>query len=127
MEKILVAEDSLALANLLEFVLGNAGFEVSLHHTGVSACDAAAAEEFDLILLDQQMPKMTGLEVIKSIRADGPNISKPVFLCTAKTHELNLADLQEEFEITEVFHKPFSPKDLVGRLKSACDPGHVVA
>lgn len=117
MERILVAEDSFALANLLEFVLGNAGYEVSIHRTGASACEAASNEPFDVLLLDQQMPEMTGIEVLESIRKSGPNQTSPVFLCTAKTHELDLENLQEELSITEVFHKPFSPKDLLNRVR----------
>lgn len=122
MEKILVAEDSFALANLLEFVLKNAGFEVNVNRSGDAACKAAMAEEFDLLLLDQQMPGMLGTEVLETIRRAGPNQSKPAFLCTAKTHELDLEDLREMLQVTDVFHKPFSPKDLVARLKTELQP-----
>lgn len=118
MERVLVAEDSMALANLLEFVLGNAGFEVTVHRSGLAARDAAANEQFDAILLDQQMPEMTGLEVIEQLRKSGPNMSTPIFLCTSKTHELDIASLQEELGITRVFHKPFSPLDLVSNLRT---------
>lgn len=117
--KILVAEDSHALANLLEFVLKNAGFETRLCRTGVAACEAACSEKFDLILLDQQMPKMTGTEVAEALRVKGPNLETPVFLCTAKTHELDLNYLRETLKVTDVFHKPFSPRDLVEALRLA--------
>ena len=116
--KILAAEDSFALANLLEFVLKNAGFDVSLHRNGAAASVAAQEQQYDLILLDQQMPKMTGVEVLQTIREQGPNIETPVFLCTAKTHELDLEYLRKNLNVTGVFHKPFSPKDLVEELKS---------
>lgn len=118
MENILVAEDSFALANLLEFVLSNAGFNVTVCRTGSLAWQAAQKEEFDVLLLDQQMPGMTGIEVLTHVREGSPNQDKPVFLCTAKTHELNLQVLHEQLGITGVFHKPFSPKDLVENLKS---------
>jgi CheY-like chemotaxis protein len=118
MERILVAEDSPALANLLEYILAHAGYQVSLCRNGTQASAVAAQEEFDLILLDQQMPGMTGLEVLQSIRTQGPNAEKPVFLCTAKTHELDLQQLAVSERITGIFHKPFSPKKLVESLKS---------
>jgi two-component system alkaline phosphatase synthesis response regulator PhoP len=117
-EKILVAEDSPALANLLEYILTHAGFEVTLFRDGLLAWDAASQEAFDIIMLDQQMPGMTGLQVLQKLRQSGPNTNTPVFLCTAKTHELDLHELEAAQQITGIFHKPFSPKKLVERLKA---------
>ncbi len=124
MDKILVAEDSFALANLLGFVLKNAGFDVDLHRTGASAAGAAATNKYDLILLDQQMPEMTGVEVVESLRKEGPNATTPVFLCTAKTHELDSEYIRGTLNVTDIFRKPFSPKDLVEQLKSTSPRGH---
>lgn len=122
MSNILVAEDSFALANLLEFVLTNAGFEVTICRTGGAARDAAASKNFDLISLDQQMPTMTGIEVLESVREGGPNVNTPVFLCTAKTHELDLDYLKDTLRIAGIFHKPFSPKELVAELTAVLNP-----
>lgn len=119
MPTILVAEDSFALSNLLGFVLKNAGLEVDLHLTGTAALEAGQQKKFDMILLDQQMPGMTGLEVAEELRGSGPNTETPLFLCTAKTHELDLDEIRARLDITEVFHKPFSPKYLVENLKRA--------
>ena len=117
MQKILVAEDSYALANLLEFVLQSAGFEVHVFPTGRTAYEAALGQKFDMILLDQQMPEMTGVEVAEALReGDSDNKETPIFLCTAKTHELDLESIKDQLQLTGVFHKPFSPKDLVDKL-----------
>lgn len=118
MSRILVAEDSFALANLLDFTLKNAGFEVSLHRTGADACAAAMSQRFDIILLDQQMPRMTGIEVIEHIRSGGPNLDTPTYLCTAKSHEIDREYVQGKLKVLTVFDKPFSPKDLVAALKT---------
>ncbi len=118
MHSVLVAEDSFALANLLEFVLKSSGFGVEVHRCGTSAYEAATARPFDLILLDQQMPGRTGIEVLESLRATGPNLLTPTFLCTAKCHELDLQYLQAALNLSGVFHKPFSPKDLVRTFQS---------
>lgn len=122
MSQILVAEDSFALANLLCFVLKNAGFEVDLHRNGQSAYEAVCRRNYDILLLDQQMPKMTGLEIIESIRSGGPNRETPVFLCTAKSHEINVEASPERLAISAIIHKPFSPKDLVYQLQNAVQP-----
>lgn len=123
--RILVAEDSFALANLLTFVLKNSGFDVDLHRNGQSAWEASQSQPYHLILLDQQIPFKSGLEVIEGLRAEGPNQQTPVFLCTAKSHELGVAELKERLSISEVFQKPFSPKDLVAQLKAYTRPALV--
>lgn len=122
MSQILVAEDSFALANLLCFILKNAGFEVDLHRTGQSAYEALCKRRYDIICLDQQMPQMTGLEIIESIRSSGPNCHTPVFLCTAKSHEICMGADRERLAISAIIHKPFSPKELVALLQNAAEP-----
>jgi DNA-binding response OmpR family regulator len=122
MKRILVAEDSFALANLLVYALKNAGFCVDLHRTGLAASEAAEQSKYDLILLDQQMPKMTGLQVVERMRAGGVNSETPVILCTAKSHELLAAELMERWSIADVIHKPFSPKELIHKLHSLMLP-----
>ncbi|MCA9128078.1 MAG: response regulator [Planctomycetales bacterium] len=119
MAKILVAEDSFALANLLGFVLKNAGLEVEIHNTGTAAAAACEKNRYDIILLDQQMPGMTGVEVAAHLRNRGPNGDTPLFLCTAKTHELDLEEIKSRFNVMEIFQKPFSPKFLVEQLRSS--------
>lgn len=122
MARILVAEDSFALANLLSFVLQNAGFDVDLHRAGDTALKASLAERYDLILLDQQMPHYSGLEIVESLRSQGPNMDTPVILCTAKTHELDMESHQARLRINNIFQKPFSPKSLVQYLTAAVQP-----
>lgn len=122
MHKILIAEDSFALANLLDFVLKNSGFEVEVHRTGAAASDAIQDRKFDLILLDQQMPRLSGIEVIEILRSSGPNQETPIFLCTAKSHELDHGYLERSLNVSGIFQKPFSPKDLVQELKSTLHP-----
>lgn len=119
MQRILVAEDSFALANLLDFVLKSAGYDVTIKRTGAAAQQAGHNSEFDVILLDQQMPMMTGVQVTESLRAEGPNQHTAIFLCTAKTHELDLDYIKNTLHVQDVFHKPFSPRDLIQDLKSA--------
>ena len=114
--RVLVAEDSFPLANLLEFVLKRSGFEVCIARRGDLAAFEADRSAFDIIILDQQMPGMTGVEVLRKIRAGGPNQLTPVYLCTAKSHELDLVALQAELDIAGVYSKPFSPRDLVDAL-----------
>ncbi len=125
MKKILIAEDSLALGNLLQFVLENAGYEVTLRRNGQAALEAANSSVFDLVILDHQMPKKTGVEVLHHMRETdpegqpGPNLNTPVFMCTAKSHELDSEQLIQDYRISGIIQKPFSPKALLQELEAA--------
>ena len=113
MARILVAEDSLALSNLLQFVLTQAGHEPTICRQGDKALEAAKKNQFDLLIFDQQMPRMTGLEVAEAVRKDSLNSSTPICLCTAKWHELDIETIKSELSISEILRKPFSPRDMV--------------
>lgn len=126
MTRILVAEDSFALANLLRFVLMNAGYDVDLQRTGSSALQAAQTNKYDLMILDQQMPHLTGLEVIAEVRRESNNSGTPVFLCTAKTHELDLEEIIGRLGVSRIIHKPFSPRELIELVTTATQPLHAV-
>lgn len=118
MTSVLIAEDSYSLANLLEFLLKRNGFDVCLARRGDKAAIEAQQQTFDIMVLDQQMPGLTGIEVLRSIRSGGPSQHATVYLCTAKSHELDLISLQVELDIAGVYNKPFSPRDLVETLLS---------
>lgn len=125
-KKILVAEDSYALANLLSFVLKNAGFEPEIFRTGKAALESALVHTYDVLLLDQQMPGLTGVEVVEAIREAGVASSTPVFLCTAKCHELDLEDMRQRLGVVDVLQKPFSPKELIATLRAATENSALV-
>lgn len=116
MPKVLIADDSFALANLLEFILKRNGFDVTVARRGDKAAEECSRERYDVIVLDQSLPGMAGLDVVRHMRSGGPNFETPVYMCTAKTYELDLSGLQSELQIEGVFHKPFSPREFVDAL-----------
>ena len=66
--KILVCEDNVALSGVICFNLVRAGFEVTSVGNGRLALDAWRRERFDLVLSDQQMPMMTGIQLCENLR-----------------------------------------------------------
>jgi len=110
---ILVAEDNAALASVVRFNLERAGFRVTVANDGRQAWDNLQHETFDLLLTDQQMPKMTGCELCQALRSVPDFAELPVILLTAKGMELELPRLRDELKITATFLKPFSPKEVV--------------
>ena len=66
--RLLLAEDDLPLAETLTALLTGAGYAVDCVHDGASAEALAAAEAFDLVILDLNLPQLDGLSVLRSMR-----------------------------------------------------------
>lgn len=111
--KALVVDDNIALARVTQFALTRAGFDARTAPNGRKALELAQAEAFDIIISDQQMPEMTGLELCRRLRATAQYEHIPIVLLTAKGLELELPALQKELEISAIFPKPFSPSEVV--------------
>ncbi len=68
MTRILIAEDDADLRLLLRLVLHRAGHQVSEARDGVEALEAISRETFDVVLLDNLMPRMSGIEVLEAVQ-----------------------------------------------------------
>ncbi len=111
MPKILVVEDNAVIANCLQFILANHGYEVEEAVNGLEAWNRVQNEQFDLIITDVKMPKMTGIEFCRQLRTLEAYQSTPVVIETGYAKEVDPAILRE-LGITEMISKPFKPKDL---------------
>jgi DNA-binding response OmpR family regulator len=111
--KALIVDDNVALARVTQFALTRAGFDARIAGNGRKALEQAQAETFDLVISDQQMPEMTGLELCRRLRATTEYEKTPIILLTAKGLELELPALQRELAISAIFPKPFSPSEVV--------------
>ena len=109
---VLVAEDNAALRRVIAFALKGCGFEATTAADGAEAWEIAKDQSFDLIVSDQQMPNMTGLELIEKLRSSATNAKTPVILLTAKGLELEAQTLRERYGVSAMLHKPFSPSQL---------------
>jgi DNA-binding response OmpR family regulator len=117
MTKILIAEDERDIRELITFTLKFAGYEVITTTNGEEAVQAALVENPDLILLDVRMPKMTGYEACKVIKAEAALAEVPVAFLSAKGQD---GEIQEGLEAgaVEYILKPFAPDDLTQRVQS---------
>lgn len=115
MTKILVVDDETAIATLLQYNLQQNGYEVTVASDGLSAYQKAKEQQFNAILLDLMLPEMDGLTVLKQLRQD--KVSTPIILVTAKGDELDRV-LGLELGADDYITKPFSPREVVARLKA---------
>ena len=113
--KILLVEDEPHLAKGLQFNLKREGYEVFLVDNGVSALDQLREKDFDLIILDLMLPKMSGLEVARTIRET--NIRFPILMLTAKSSKKD-KEVGLEAGADDYLTKPFFLPELNARLKS---------
>ncbi len=117
MPKILIAEDEPDIRELIAFTLRFAGFEVIATANGAEALEAAQKEVPDLIMMDVRMPKMTGYEACRAMKADPEIQHIPVVFLSAKGQE---SEIKEGLEAgaEEYFLKPFAPDQLIERVQS---------
>ena len=121
--KILVCEDNSALSAIVCFNLLRAGFQVTAVANGRLALDALEKGSFDLILTDQQMPMMTGIQLCEHVRQLPAHRRTPFILLTAKCMEIDVARLQQALGITKALPKPFSPSELINCIEEALVAG----
>lgn len=112
--KILIVEDEIGIANFLKQGLEEEGYDVLVANDGITACELAQNEKVNIILLDWIIPKMTGIEVCKTIRKT--DLKTPIIFLTAKD------TVQETIEglkagANDYIKKPFSFDELVERIK----------
>jgi CheY-like chemotaxis protein len=117
MAKILIAEDERDIRDLVAFTLRFAGHEVAVATNGEEAVQMAPRENPDLILMDVRMPKMTGYEACKVMKADPYLKDIPVVFLTARGQE---NEIQQGLEAgaEEYLLKPFAPDQLTSRVKA---------
>jgi DNA-binding response OmpR family regulator len=112
--KILIVEDEIGIANFLQQGLEEEGYEVVVANDGKKGLELAVSQKINIILLDWILPKMTGIEVCKSIRKT--DTTTPIIFLTAKD------TVQETIEglkagANDYIKKPFSFDELVERIK----------
>ena len=114
MQKILIIEDELEIAELEKDYLEINGFQVTLEYTGDSGLQRATTESFDLIILDLMLPGIDGFEICKEIRKS-QNI--PILMVSAKKDDIDkIRGLG--LGADDYMTKPFSPNELVARVKA---------
>ena len=115
-DKILIADDETDIALILKLQLEDAGYRTVRVRDGVEALEALAKEQFELLLLDIKMPRMDGLQVLKSVRAGYP--SMVVVMMTAHGSEEIAVQAMKEGAL-DYIAKPFSNDDMLKRVERA--------
>jgi DNA-binding response OmpR family regulator len=114
--KILVADDEPNIVVSLEYMMKREGYEVLVARDGQEALEAIRNARPQLVLLDANMPRMTGFEVCEAVRADAEVRDTRILMLTAKGRETDVArgfGAGADAYIT----KPFATRDLVAKVR----------
>ncbi len=116
MTKILIAEDERDIRDLITFTLRFAGYDVVAAANGEEAYERAMQEKPDLVLMDVRMPRMTGYEACKRMKAEETTKHIPVVFLSAKGQESEVNQGLDAGAV-EYILKPFSPDQLTDRVR----------
>ncbi len=122
MPRILIIEDEADLRELVAWHLTKEGFETASAASGeegltLAVREAEAGRPFSLVLLDWMLPKMSGIEVCKTLRQNAKTAALPVLMLTARGEETDIVRGLEA-GADDYVTKPFSPKVLVARAQA---------
>lgn len=122
MQSLLVVEDESDIAELLCRVFSKEGFQVGVAHDGLTALAALRRSPPDLVVLDWMLPEVSGIEVLKEMRARPETRMVPVILLTARREEIDRV-LGLELGADDYVTKPFSARELVLRIRGLLKRG----
>jgi two-component system response regulator RegX3 len=113
-ERILVADDEQAITDAVAYALRGEGFEVDSVADGEAAIEVARAGSYDVLVLDLMLPRLSGIEVCRRLRAES---DIPILMLTAKDAEVDRV-LGLEAGADDYVTKPFSMAELVSRVRA---------
>lgn len=119
--RILLVEDEKAIRDAVAAYLESAGYWVTPAADGQEALDAFSLHQFDLVILDLMLPKVSGEQVCRIIR-DTSDI--PIIMLTAKG-EIEDRIVGLELGADDYLVKPFSPRELVARVRALLRRAHI--
>lgn len=113
-QKVLVVDDETAILELVAYNLTREGFDVIQEVSGQKAPERVKQESPDLIILDVMLPGMSGFDVCRAIRK---TTDVPIIMLTARKDEVDRV-LGLELGADDYVTKPFSPRELIARVKA---------
>jgi len=114
-KKILVADDESHILHVVSLKLRNAGFNVVTACDGQEALELAQQELPDLMIVDYQMPQLSGLELCQRLKQNPATSRIPALLLTARGYDLDV-DVAQSSGIVRILSKPFSPRQLLATV-----------
>src|SRR5215510_13601768 len=117
MQRVLIVDDDPDIQRLVSYNLSEAGFEVTAAASGRKALESVQKQPPDLVILDLMLPDIDGMEVCRTLRQREGSRRIPIVMLTARGEEIDRV-IGFELGADDYVSKPFSPRELVLRVKS---------
>lgn len=115
MNRILIVEDEVPIAQLIEMSLARAGYQCEAVNDGCAAADKIEQNDYDLVLLDIMLPQLSGMEVLRRLRRES---DLPVIMLTARDSVIDkVSGLDSGAD--DYITKPFAIEELLARIRAA--------
>ncbi|MFC5429129.1 response regulator [Paraburkholderia denitrificans] len=117
---ILAIDDSASMREILQAALGQAGYDVTLAKDGDEGLEHALAQHFDLVLSDLHMPRVSGLELVRKLRANPSYFETPILILTTESDQTFKTALRDA-GATGWLEKPVDPELLIDLASALCE------
>ena len=121
-QRILIVEDDKNISKLVKYNLEKADYDCNISSTGEKALEFLKNQPADLIILDIMLPEMNGFDVCRNIKQDAKLKAIPIIMLTARGEEVDRV-VGLELGADDYIVKPFSPRELVLRVKAILKRG----
>ena len=116
MPSILAVDDSPSMRQMVQFTLKSAGYQVVEAVDGDDAWEKAGRQQFDLVLTDQNMPRMDGLTLVRNLRATPKHRATPILILTTESTD-EMKGQGRAAGATGWLVKPFDPQKLIAVVR----------
>lgn len=114
MSQLLLVDDDIELCEMLQEYFGPLDFEVSVANDGESGVEMALSGDYEAVLLDVMLPRLSGFDVLKKIREYS---NMPVIMLTARGDDVDRI-IGLEMGADDYLPKPFNPRELLARIRA---------
>ena len=115
-KKILIVDDDAMNRKLSGMMLKKGQHEVEVAESGEEGINLLKNAEFDVLLLDVEMPEKNGIETLAQIRAEGLGEGMKILFLTA-TEDTEISDAIQELKADGYIRKPFKPQELLAAVE----------
>lgn len=118
MHRVMIIEDDVMIQSVFRQILESEGFEVLTQDQGAGGIEAVRRNRPDIVILDMNLPDMSGMDVCRALKADAATRPIPVLILTGEAREVVQRVQGLDLGAEDYLFKPIDSKVLIARLRS---------